>query len=125
MNDIDTMIDILSENPPEFLDITIKSHNIAFEYTSHLLLLSKVLCVQYTHNLKGIDSFTNNYYEVINQMINKVLDDDISNLCYEYLNEYYTNMIVYLEKLEEYEMCHNFMNFIKTFNEKIDRLNEL
>lgn len=125
MNNLDDMIDILSENPPEFLDITIKSHNIAFEYTSHLLLVSKILCTQNVINLKGIDSFTDNYFEMNSEMIDRVNDDYLTELCYEYLNEYYTNMVGYLEGLEEYEMCQNFMNFISSFNDKIDRLNEL
>jgi len=125
MNNLDDMIEILSESPPEFLDITIKEHNIAFEYTSHLLLVSKILCIQNVINLKGIISFTDNYFDTINEMSDRVDDDYIAEKCYDYLNEYYTNMVGYLEGLEEYEMCQNFMNFIKTFNDKIDRLNEL
>lgn len=125
MNNIDDMIEILSENPPEFLDITIKSHNIAFEYTSHLLLLSKILCGQEVLNLMAIRAFSDNYFEINNEMIDRVDDDYIAEKCYEYLNEYYSNMVVYLEGLEEYEMCQNFINFIKTFNDKIDRLNEI
>lgn len=122
MSNIDNMIEILSETPPHFLDITKKEHNIAFEYMSHLFLLSKILCQQNVISQVGIDAFSDNFLEMTNNMIEN-LNEEIAEECYNYVNEFYTHMVVYLEGLEEYEMCQNFLNFIKTFNHKIDTLN--
>jgi hypothetical protein len=121
---IDEMIDIISETRPEFLDVNDKLHNRLYDYISHLIILSKLLCSREFLSKKTIDIFTNNFYNFITELVKLSENDDTVEMSYDYINEFYTSMRDYLEVNEEYELCANFTNFINAFNDKVDYINE-
>lgn len=124
MKRLTDMIEIISEAQPEFLDPSNKLHNHLYDYVSHLIILSKILCKDSFISKKGIDAFTDNFYNLMTELIDLSQEDDTAEMCWDYINEFYSTMRNYLEVNEEFEVCANFTNFIKTFNEKVDYINE-
>ncbi len=114
---IDDMIETIADNPPDFLDLTKMEHHFIFEKVSQLILMSKLLAVDRIITTLGINNFTEGFYKIVEEMILE-FDQDITEMCYEYVNDFYKSLINHLESIEKYEMCANFHNFMNAFNKK-------
>lgn len=124
MNRIDTMIEIISEDFPEFLDQSKPEDRDIFTYVSYMIIMSKMICVDKVMSHKGIESFTQAFFDQMENMIASSNNISKVNMSYDYVTEIYTNLLEYLERCEEYEMCSNFRNFFIEFNLKTNELND-
>lgn len=125
MMNIDEMIDIMSDDMPEFINSSDLIERELFEYISYLILMSKMLTVPRFIGMVGIDKFSDQFLVKINEMFLEYDGHKKLKKSYDYIVEFYSNMVDYLERIEEYEMCSNFKNFFITFNKKVDELNGL
>ena len=121
---IDNMIDIISSDMPEFLDHTKTEDRDIFSHISYMILMSKILSVDYVLSIKLIDEFTESFQERFLGLLDCSENIEKINISYDYVGEFYLNLLNYLINAEEYEMCSNFRNFIDAFNEK-NKDNEL
>jgi hypothetical protein len=122
---ISEMIDILSDDMPEFLDGSNILEIELFEHISYLILMSKMLTVPRFIGIVALDNFSDQFFEKMNYMFREFDENKKLKKSYDYIVEYYDYMIDYLERIEEYEMCSNFKNFIISFNKKIEDINGL
>jgi hypothetical protein len=122
---IDEMIDIMSDDMPEFITASDPSDRELFEYIHYLIIMSKMLTVPRIIGIVGIDKFSDQFLSKINEMFKEFDGHAKLKKSYDYVVEFYANMVDYLERIEEYEMCSNFTKFFKTFNKKVNELNGL
>ena len=124
---IDTMIDIIASDMPEFLDEVKSEDRQIFDYMSAMILMSKILSTGTTLSQRNIDSFSESFLDYFEGMLECSENIEKINKCYDYVTEFYMKLFKYLISAEEYEMCSNFKNFIDSFNEKnnsVDGLEE-
>jgi len=122
---LNEMIDIMSDDMPEFINSSDSLERELFEYISYLILMSKMLTVPRFIGIVGIDKFSDQFFDKINEMFREFDGNRKLKKSYDYVVEYYTNMVDYLERIEEYEMCNNFKNFFISFNKKVEDINGL
>jgi hypothetical protein len=115
---IDTMIDIISSDIPEFLDGTKPEDREIFSHLSYMILMGKIISVDRFLGIVAIDSFTDSFLERYQSLIDSSDNIEKINKSYDYITEFYMNLFNYLVNSEEYEMCSNFRNFIDRFNQK-------
>jgi hypothetical protein len=115
---IDTMIDIISSDIPEFLDGAKPEDREIFSHISYMILMCKIISVNDILSQTAIDSFTDSFLDQYLSLIESSDNIEKINKSYDYVTEFYMNLFNYLVNNEEYEMCSNFKNFINSFNEK-------
>lgn len=116
--DIDTMIDIISSDIPEFLDATKSEDRNIFSHVSYMILMSKIISVDMVLSITAIDSFTDCFLDRYLLLVESSENIEKINKSYDYVTEFYMNLFNYLVNNEKYEMCSNYRNFIDAFNEK-------
>lgn len=116
--DIDTMIDIISSDIPEFLDATKPEDRNIFSHVSYMILMSKIISVDMVLSVTAIDSFTDCFLDQYLSLVESSGNIEKINKSYDYVTEFYMNLFNYLVNNEKYEMCSNYRNFIDNFNEK-------
>lgn len=121
---IDEMIDIISSDMPEFLDHTKPEDRDMFTHISNMIIMSKILSIKTILSIKLIDEFTESFQERFISLLDCSENIEKINISYDYVSEFYLNILNYLINIEEYEMCSNFRSFIDAFNEK-NKDNEL
>lgn len=118
------MIDIISSDMPEFLDHTKPEDRDMFAHISNMIIMSKILSIKTILSIKLIDEFTESFQERFISLLDCSENIEKINISYDYVSEFYLNILNYLINIEEYEMCSNFRSFIDAFNEK-NKDNEL
>lgn len=116
--EIDTMIDIISSDIPEFLDGTKPEDRGIFSHISYMILMSKIISVDMVLSVTAIDSFTDCFLDQYLSLVESSDNIEKINKSYDYVTEFYMNLFNYLVSNEKYEMCSNYRNFIDAFNEK-------
>jgi hypothetical protein len=89
------------------------------EYNSqvkNLVTMSRYLAVDYFLSEEEVQFFSELFLELVRKMINEVQDQDELDLSWEQLNDYFLNMVAYLEGKEYYEIASNFSKFMSNYN---------
>lgn len=121
---IDTMIDIISSDMPEFLDSTKPEDREVFSHISYMILMCKIISVDDVLSITAIDRFTDSFLDRYLSLVESSDNIEKINKSYDYVTEFYMNLFNYLVNNEEFEMCSNFRNFIDAFNQK-SKMDEL
>lgn len=97
------------------------------DYNSHvknLITMGRLLAVERFLEKEEIDYFADYFLELVKKMMEDISDQDELSHSWEYLDDFYRSMIVYLEDKEYYEMASNFYQFLLTYNGLIQQKNE-
>ena len=122
---ITEMIDIISDNVPEFLDLNEMWDKVQFDHIQDIILLSKWITIRKKIGPKTLQDFTKTFCDKVKLMISI---DYKSEECYNYIQNFYDDLIDYCESAEEYEICANIRNFflvLKNYTENNETENEI